>query len=104
MSSLVLARAPVALLPVLVFLLTLVYFDSFRLVRPRVNVQAESGVQFGELALPNPAVLRGTVTDPFGAPASNVVVGGWLPGQKADGTPPTTVIQIGSTQLRFLAQ
>jgi RsiW-degrading membrane proteinase PrsW (M82 family) len=36
MSSLVLARAPVALLPVLVFLLTLVYFDSFRLVRPRV--------------------------------------------------------------------
>jgi RsiW-degrading membrane proteinase PrsW (M82 family) len=36
MSSLVLARAPIALLPVLVFLLTLVYFDSFRLVRPRV--------------------------------------------------------------------
>jgi RsiW-degrading membrane proteinase PrsW (M82 family) len=36
MSSLALARAPVALLPVLVFLLALVYFDSFRLVRPRV--------------------------------------------------------------------
>jgi RsiW-degrading membrane proteinase PrsW (M82 family) len=36
MTSLLLARAPVALLPVLVFLLALVYFDSFRLVRPRV--------------------------------------------------------------------
>jgi RsiW-degrading membrane proteinase PrsW (M82 family) len=36
MTSLLLARAPIALLPVLVFLLTLVYFDSFRLVRPRV--------------------------------------------------------------------
>jgi RsiW-degrading membrane proteinase PrsW (M82 family) len=38
MTSLLLARAPIALLPVLVFLLTLVYFDSFRLVRPRVAV------------------------------------------------------------------
>ena len=66
------------------------------LVRPRVQVEAGSGVQFGDLALPNPAVLRGTVTDPFGMPASNVVVGGWLPVQNADGTRPSTVIQVGS--------
>lgn len=67
------------------------------LVRPRVQVDAESGVQFGELKLPNPAVLRGIVRDPSGMPASNVVVGGWLPVQNADRTRPTTVIQIGST-------
>ena len=67
------------------------------LVRPRVQIQAESSVQFGELVVPNPAVLRGTVTDPSGEPASNVAVIGWLPVQNADGTRPRTVIQIGST-------
>ena len=67
------------------------------LVRPRVQVQAASGVQLDTLMLPNPAVLRGTVTDPSAAPAANVVVEGWLPVRNADGSPPTTVIQIGAT-------
>jgi Cys-rich repeat protein len=67
------------------------------LVRPRVQVQAAGGVQLDTLTLPNPAVLRGIVTDPSGAPAANVVVEGWLPVQNADGSPPTTVIQIGAT-------
>lgn len=66
------------------------------LVRPRVQVEAEFGVQFGDIALPNPAVLRGTVKDPYDKPASNVVVGGWLPVQNADRSRPSTVIQIGS--------
>jgi hypothetical protein len=67
------------------------------LVRPRVQVQALSGVQLDNLTLPNPAVLRGTVSDPSQAPAANVVVEGWLPVRNADGSPPTTVIQIGAT-------
>ncbi len=67
------------------------------LVRPRVNVKAKLGRKLGELMLPNSAVLRGTVTDPSGALGTNVVVNGWLPVQNADHSPPTTVIQIGST-------
>jgi len=67
------------------------------LVRPRVQVGVATGVQFNELTLPNPAVLRGTVTDPYGAPTPNVVVNGWRPVQNEGGTAPTTVIQIGST-------
>ena len=67
------------------------------LVRPRVQVLGASGVQLGKLTLPNAAVLRGTVSDPSAAPAANVVVEGWLPVQNADGSPPTTVIQIGAT-------
>jgi hypothetical protein len=67
------------------------------LVRPRVQVQTSTGVQLDTLTLPNPAVLRGTVTDPSQAPAANVVVEGWLPVHNADGSPPTTVIQIGAT-------
>lgn len=73
------------------------------LVRARVQVQASSGVQLTDLTLPNTAILRGTVTNPATAtdasptPAANVVVEGWLPVQNADGSPPTTVIQIGAT-------
>jgi hypothetical protein len=67
------------------------------LVRPRVQVQALTGVQLDTLTLPNPAVLRGTVTNPSHAPAANVVVEGWLPVHNADGSPPSTVIQIGAT-------
>jgi hypothetical protein len=67
------------------------------LVRPRVQVLGASGVQLGELTLPNAAVLRGIVSDPSAMPAANVVVEGWLPVQNADGSAPTTVIQIGST-------
>jgi hypothetical protein len=67
------------------------------LVRPRVQVGADSGAQFGDLTLPNTAVLRGKVTDPSGAPARNVVVDGWRPVQNEGGAAPTTVIQIGST-------
>ena len=67
------------------------------LVRPRVKVQAETGVQLTDLTLPNAAVLRGTVKDPSTAAAANVVVEGWLPVQNADGSPPTTAIQIGAT-------
>ena len=67
------------------------------LVRPRVQVHASSGVQLDTLTLPNTAVLRGIVTDPSGASAANVVVEGWLPVQNADGSPPTTMIQIGAT-------
>ncbi|MEP7125825.1 MAG: carboxypeptidase-like regulatory domain-containing protein [Byssovorax sp.] len=67
------------------------------LVRPRVQVQAGAGVQLDTLTLPNPALLRGIVTDPSAAPAANVVVEGWLPVHNADGSPPTTVIQIGAT-------
>ena len=67
------------------------------LVRPRVQVQAATGVQLDSLTLPNPAFLRGTVTDPSGTPAANVVVEGWLPVRNADGSPPTTAIQIGAT-------
>ncbi len=67
------------------------------LVRPRVQVQAASGVQFTNLTLPNPAVLHGSVRDPLLVPAANVVVEGWLPVRNADGSPPTTVIQIGAT-------
>lgn len=67
------------------------------LVRSRVQVLGASGVQLGDLTLPNAAVLRGTVRDPSAAPAANVVVEGWLPVQNADGSPPTTAIQIGAT-------
>ncbi len=73
------------------------------LVRARVQVQASSGAQLANLTLPNTALLRGTVTNPATAadtlptPAANVVVEGWLPVQNADGSPPTTVIQIGAT-------
>ena len=67
------------------------------LVRPRVKVQADTGVQLTDLTLPNAAVLRGTVKDPSNAAAANVVVEGWLPVQNADGSPPTTAIQIGAT-------
>jgi hypothetical protein len=67
------------------------------LVRPRVQVVEASGVQFTELTLPNAAILRGTVTDPSGAPARNVTVDGWRPVRNEGGAAPTTVIQIGST-------
>ena len=67
------------------------------LVRPRVQVQADSGVQLTDLTLPNAAVLRGTVKDPSSTPAANVVVEGWLPVKNADGSAPTTAIQIGAT-------
>ncbi len=67
------------------------------LVRPRVQVGAASGVQLTALTLPNTAILRGTVTDPSGAPAPNVTVDGWRPVQNEGVTAPSTVIQIGST-------
>jgi len=60
MIPLVLARAPIALLPVIVFLLTLVYFDSFRLVRPRVAlfVMAAGAVAAGVSYPLNGALLN----------------------------------------------
>jgi hypothetical protein len=70
------------------------------LVHPRVTVQlADDTVQLGELTLPHPAVLHGTILDPSGAPASNVAVDAWLPVR--DSSAPSgltgTVIQIGTT-------
>ena len=67
------------------------------LVRPRVQVVETTGVQFTELTLPSPALLRGTVTEPSGAPARNVTVDGWRPVRNEGGAAPTTAIQIGST-------
>ena len=60
MTSLLLARAPVALLPVLVFLLTLVYFDSFRLVKPRVALAVMAA---GALAAGVSYPLNGALLD-----------------------------------------
>ena len=66
MIPLLLARAPIALLPVLVFLLTLVYFDSFRLVRPRValSVMAAGAVAAG-VSYP----LNGALLDLLASPS-----------------------------------
>ena len=70
------------------------------LVHPRVTVQLDDdAVQLDDLVLPSPAVLHGTILDPSGKGAANVVIDAWLPvrDSSVEGGLTGTVIQIGTT-------